>query len=160
MVEIRPLTKDDEFDDLVSLSRAFFAEYEAHHQHFFALDLLRDRDILDYFSGLLDDESGEVLIALHAGRVVGYITLRVQQQPGYWHVKRVGHISGLMVHEAFRRQGIARRLLDRANAFFARNGVQYYTVYTATANQGGLQFYERCGLQPLYTTLLGKVPGC
>jgi hypothetical protein len=35
MIEIRSLQKTDPFDDLVSLSREFFHEYEAYHKDFF-----------------------------------------------------------------------------------------------------------------------------
>jgi len=34
MIEIRSLTLDDPFDDLISLSRQFFQEYQAHHKDF------------------------------------------------------------------------------------------------------------------------------
>jgi len=40
MIEIRPLNKDDKLDDLISLPKEFFAEYEAHHEDFFAIDRL------------------------------------------------------------------------------------------------------------------------
>ena len=158
MIEIRPLRKDDEFKDLVSLSREFFEEYGSHHKGFFALDALRDDDIVSYFSNLLDNDDGEVIVAREEGRIVGYIAVCVRKQPGYWKVKRVGDISGLMVQNAYRRRGIARQLMDKAKEFFEKKGVKYFTVYTAIENRGAIKFYEQSGLQPLYTTMLGKVP--
>jgi hypothetical protein len=42
MIEIRPFRSTDSLDELIALSRAFFAEYEAHHPAFFQIDdLLR-----------------------------------------------------------------------------------------------------------------------
>jgi ribosomal protein S18 acetylase RimI-like enzyme len=155
MNEIRPLRPNDALDDLIALSRAFFAEYESHHPDFFAIDALQDNDIAGYFNRWLDDAAGKTFVAVSDVHIVGYITVYVQEQPSYWQVKRIGHISGLMVAPAYRRQGIAARLLDEARSFFRQMGVVYFTVYTAVANQPALQFYEQSDMVPLYTTLLG-----
>ncbi len=156
MIEIRSLRKDDKFDDLISLSRAFFAEYEAHHTDFFTIDDLRDEDILSYFSHLQDNENGDVIIALDGDRIVGYITIYVKTQPDYWHIKKVGDISGLMVHPAYRRFGVASRLLTIAREYFMRASVKYFTVYTAANNRDAITFYEKNTLVPLYTTFIGE----
>ncbi len=157
MTEIRSLRKDDNLNDLISLSREFFEEYESHHENFFKIDRLSDSDIVDYFSQWIDDEDGETFIALTGGRIVGYITVYVRTRPIYWKIKKVGDISGLMVQKAYRRRGIAGHLLAKARAFFEKKAVRYFTVYTAIGNRGALEFYERSGLLPLYTTMMGAV---
>lgn len=157
MVEIRPLLPQYSFSDLITLSRAFFAEYEQHDPIFFGIDRLHDDDITSYFQRWLDDPAGETFVAVDDGRIVGYITIYVQAQPAFWQVKQIGHISGLMVDAAYRRQGIAAHLLAAAQAFFRQQGVDFFVVYTAVANQPTLQFYEKSGLIPLYTTFLGEV---
>ncbi len=157
MTEIRSLRKDDNLNDLISLSREFFEEYESHHENFFKIDRLSDSDIVDYFSQWIDDEDGETFIALTGGRIVGYITVYVRTRPIYWKIKKVGDISGLMVQKAYRRRGIAGQLLAKARAFFEKKAVRYFTVYTAIGNRGALEFYERSGLLPLYTTMMGVV---
>ena len=151
------MRKDDKLNDLISLSREFFEEYESHHENFFKIDRLSDSDIVDYFSQWIDDEDGETFIALTGGRIVGYITVYVRTQPIYWKIKKVGDISGLMVQKAYRRRGIAGHLLAKARAFFEKKAVRYFTVYTAIGNRGALEFYERSGLLPLYTTMMGVV---
>ncbi len=157
MIEIRALAKTDTLDDLIVLSREFFAEYESHHQDFFEIDNLSDGDIVAYFSRWLDDDDGETLIALAGDRIVGYMTVYVHAQPNYWKIKRVGAISGLMVREAYRQRGIAGQLLAKARAFFEKKGVTYFTVYTAVGNRAAIAFYERSGLSPLYTTMVGEI---
>jgi len=156
MIEIRTLGKEDVFDDLISLSRLFFEEYQAHHKEFFKIDNLRDEDIIRYFTNIRDHENGDVIIALDGNRVVGYITLYIKTQAGYWTIKNVGEISGLMVHPAYRRRGIASQLLTKARAYFQNASVKYFNVYTAVNNRSAITFYERNGLYPLYTTLLGE----
>ncbi len=157
MIEIRPLRSQDSLSDLINLSRAFFAEYEQHDPEFFGIDTLPDNDIIRYFTRWLDDAAGQTFVAICDKRMVGYITVYVQDQPAFWQVKQIGHISGLMVDAAHRRQGIAERLLAEAQSFFRQQGVDYFTVFTAVANQPALQFYKKSDLTPLYTTFLGKI---
>jgi ribosomal protein S18 acetylase RimI-like enzyme len=157
MIEVRSLRADDNLDHLILLSRNFFAEYEAHHPDFFCIDRLTDEDVKDYFSRWLDNEDGRAFVAVTDGKIVGYITVYVYPRQRYWRIKRAGEISGLLVHNAYRRQGIATQLLAQARAFLAERNVEYVTVYTATANRGALAFYAHCGMTPLYTTMLGDV---
>ncbi len=155
MIHIRALQPEDDFHDLIALSRDFFEEYEAYHEDFFRIEQLDDSNITDYFSHWLKDENGKAFIALEGNQIVGYITVYVREQAPFWKVKKVGDISGLMVHKDYRRRGIASQLLAHARAFFAQHGVRYFTLFTAMENQAGIAFYEREGLVHLHTTMLG-----
>ena len=141
MIEIRPLIINDNFKDLIALSRAFFEEYEAHHKDIFKIDKLRDEDIVDYFFRWIAND----------------ITVYIKSQADYWKIKEVGNISGFMVHKAYRRKGIGRQMLAEAGLFFEKKGVKYFTAFTSVANYGALEFYEECGMTSLCTTMLGEV---
>jgi GNAT superfamily N-acetyltransferase len=158
MAQVRALQPDDDVSELIALSRIFFQEYEGHHKGFFAIDQLSNDDIINYFTRLMNSEDGRTFIAVEEGKTVGYITVFAREQPGFYKIKRVGAVSGLMVHPDYRRRGIATQLLNQTAAFLHENGVQYFTVYTATANRGALEFYARSGLTPLYTTMIGGSP--
>ncbi|MEW5872334.1 MAG: GNAT family N-acetyltransferase [Chloroflexota bacterium] len=157
MIAIRSLRKDDDFSDLISLSRQFFGEYETHHRDFFKIDHLEDEQIIAYFASFCNRDTRQALVALDGERIVAYITVYVHEQVSYWQVKRLGEISGLMVQPEYRKQGIAGRLLAAAKSFFAAQGVRYFAVYTAVANRAALEFYAQHGLVPLYTTMLGEI---
>ena len=153
------LNKGDKFDDLISLSRDFFEEYQSHHAAFFEIDTLRDSDIVAYFTESMGSDDGATFHALIEGKIVGYITVNVRTQASFWKIKKIGGISGLMVEKGYRRRGIGRLLLARARDFFEEKGASYYTVYTAAGNQGALAFYRQSGMSPLYTTMIGQVKG-
>ena len=155
MIQIRTLRQEDDLHDLIALSRDFFQEYEAYHDEFFKIEQLDEDSIVDYFSRWLNNESGQTFIALAENQIVGYITVYVREQAAFWKVKKVGDISGLMVHKDFRRKGIARQLLTRARVFFAERAVKYFTLFTAVENKAAITFYERNGLVPLHTTMVG-----
>lgn len=158
MIDILPLNSDRSWSDLLSLSREFFAEYEVHHPDFFKIADLKDEHITSYFASFCGNESRAAFIAVDGGRIVGYISVNVKEQPEYWQVEKVGEISGLMVSRDYRRRGVARKLLGKAVEFFKSHCVKYYTVYTAVENQAGVDFYAACSLTPLYTTMIGKIP--
>ena len=156
MTDIRALQKDDDLHDLIVLSKEFFDEYEAHHEEFFQVDDLHDSDIVEFFTRSIESEDSQTVIAVADGRTVGYITIAIRSQPSFYRVKRVGAISGLMIHKNYRRRGIASQLVARAVAFFQEKGVKYFTLYTATANQSTIRFYEQHGMTPLQTIMLGQ----
>jgi ribosomal protein S18 acetylase RimI-like enzyme len=158
MTTIRRLGPDDDLGDLIALSRDFFQEYATHHDEFFQIDELHEKDIVDYFARSLNTEDCATFIAVLNGRIVGYITLFVRQHPPFFKIAKYGAISGLMVHKDHRRQGIASRLLAEATAFFQQKGVKYFTVYTAVANHAAVKFYERHGMTPLHINMIGETP--
>lgn len=156
MIEFQRLLGTEGLVDLVRLSRAFFLEYEEHHDELFRIDKLEDGKIIEYFSRFLSGDDQAVFVARREGEIVGYITVCIQAQPTYWRVRRIGHISGLMVQRTSRREGIGAGLLAQARAHFRDQGVKYYTVYTAVENREALSFYRGQGLEPLHTHLIGR----
>ncbi|HVO70426.1 MAG TPA: GNAT family N-acetyltransferase [Aggregatilineaceae bacterium] len=159
MAIIRRLRSEDALHDLIELSSQFFEEYAVHHTEFFEIDQLHEGDIVGYFSRFLDGDDSAAFIAVADGNIVGYITVYIQPQPGYWKIKKVGHITGLMVQKEYRRSGIGSQLLSEATAFCKEKGVKYCTVYTAARNQAALEFYARNGMTPLYDTMIGEIDG-
>ena len=156
MVSLRRLQKEDDFHGLGALSKEFFEEYEAHHEEFFKVDTLCDSDIVGFFSRSVDSDDAATFVATANGRTVGYITVFIRTQPDFYKIKKVGVISGLMIDKGHRRRGVASQLLAEATAFFEKKGVEYFTVYTATANQTAIKFYERNGMTPLLSTMVGQ----
>jgi ribosomal protein S18 acetylase RimI-like enzyme len=156
-MEIRELKKGGDLKALIQLSKDFFYEYESNHSYFFKIDKIEDDDIIGYFARFVDNKDRKAFVAVEGGVIVGYISVLIQEQASYWKIKRIGHISGLMVHPDNRRKGIGRKLLQSAVDFFKEKGIKQYTLFTSVNNKSGIEFYEKCGLEKLYTTFFGKV---
>lgn len=156
-MEIRALNKTDDLNTLVRLSKDFFFEYESNHPYFFKIHKIEDEDIVGYFARFVDDEDRKAFVAVEGGVIIGYITVLIQEQARYWKIKRMGHISGLMVHPDNRRKGIGQKLLQSAVEYFKAKGIKQYTLFTSVNNKNGIEFYEKCGLERLYTTMLGEI---
>jgi ribosomal protein S18 acetylase RimI-like enzyme len=156
MTTIRELRRGDDLSAVLALCREFFAEYENHHEEFFATDNLADDDISGRFLASIDSEESATIVALDDGVIVGYALLAVREQPRFYKVKRVGAISALMVARQHRRKGIGTRLLAESRVFFARRGIRYYTFYTSVENRAALGLYDKVGIKPLQTVFLGE----
>jgi ribosomal protein S18 acetylase RimI-like enzyme len=156
MITIRELRPEDDLAAVLTLCRDFFAEYEGHHKEFFDTDNLSDADISDRFLQSMESKSSATIIALLDDAIVGYALVAVREQPGFYKIKKVGVISGLMVSKNHRREGLGTRLLAESKAYFHRNGIKYFTLYTAVANQGATRFYEKNGMAALHTSFIGE----
>ncbi|MBA4395420.1 MAG: hypothetical protein C0407_17865 [Desulfobacca sp.] len=151
------MKKEDDLKALVQLSKDFFSEYESNHPYFFGIDKIEDADITNYFARFIDSTDRKAFVAVVGGAMIGYISVLIQEQAGYWKIKMVGHISGLMVDKDHRRKGTGRKLLQSAADYFKQKNVKQYTLFTSVNNKCGIEFYEKCGLEKLFVTLMGEI---
>jgi len=156
MKSIRRLRREDNLGELLALCKEFFAEYESHHEEFFDTDDLTDDDLSGRFQESIDSETGATFVALSDGKIVGYCSVAVREQPKFYKIKKVGAIWALMVAGDYRRRGIAGRLLNEAKKFLRDHGIKYFTLYMAAGNKDALEFYRRHGLKPLHVSYLGE----
>lgn len=154
---IRPLKKDDDMNQLYSLSKEFFTEYQDNHEFFFNVRHIDYEHILGYFESWLDRDDKKAFVAMDKDKIIGYITVYIREQPEFWVLRKVGAISGLMVDSNYRKQGIATALLKHGLDFLRDNGVDHFTVFTSSNNARGLSFYKKMGMSDLYSHLLGSV---
>lgn len=82
---------------------------------------------------------GGILVALCAGRVVGYVTTVIDAAAGK------GRIPNLAVARKFRGQGLGRQLIERALDLFREAGLSYAMIETMVQNDIGRHLYPACG---------------
>ena len=80
-----------------------------------------------------------IFVAESQGRMVGYITTRVDREAGK------GRIPNLAVAEDFRRRGLGRQLIERALDYFRSEGLAYAVIETMAQNPIGQHLYPACG---------------
>ena len=155
-IVIRELGPGDDLAPVLRLCRDFFTEYQGHHPEFFDTAVLADDQISGRFLESIESDRSATIVALVAGKVVGYALVTLKDQPCFYKFNTVGAISGLMVDKNHRRKGIGGLLITRARAFFRKHGVKYFILYTAVANREALGFYRHVGLEPLQTIMIGQ----
>ena len=94
--------------------------------------------------------STQAYVAEAEGQVVGYVLGSVLDlHPDLFEQRRAGFIADLFVLPAYRRRGIARRLVAALNAWFAERGMRIVEWNVAAANTEGLRFWQTLGGQPI-----------
>jgi GNAT superfamily N-acetyltransferase len=97
-----------------------------------------------------DDEFTRAFVAEWDGQVVGYILgAMIDLQADLFEYVNTGFIADVFVDPSYRRQGVARRLVETMNHWFAGQGVQIVEWQVASANQDAVNFWKAVGGQPL-----------
>ena len=100
--------------------------------------------LLDYYRRHLPDGSFAAYLAMDGERIVGTGAVSVVEKPAWFGCPtgRIGLISSMWTDGNYRRQGIARRLLELATDAAREQGCG--TVWV-TASDAGVPFYGGCG---------------
>jgi ribosomal protein S18 acetylase RimI-like enzyme len=80
-----------------------------------------------------------IFVAESKGRVVGYITTRLDREAGK------GRIPNLAVSEECRGQGLGRELIEHALEYFRAEGMAFAVIETMAQNAIGQHLYPACG---------------
>ena len=98
---------------------------------------LSDADSRENINKYLERNPGMSFIALSSGRIVGAILAG--------HDGRRGYIHHLAVHPDYRREGLARRLVDRSIEVLRNSGIRKCHLFIFNNNNDGLAFWKAIG---------------
>jgi ribosomal protein S18 acetylase RimI-like enzyme len=82
-----------------------------------------------------------ILVALHDGQVVGYVSTWLDREAG------IGHIPNLSITAWVRGKGLGRRLLNEALDYFRVQGMSHAKIETLDQNPVGQSLYPSLGFQ-------------
>lgn len=82
-----------------------------------------------------------IFVAEADGRVVGYVTTRVDRESGH------GRIPNLAVAEERRGEGLGRKLIEHALEYLRGEGMYYAMIETMAQNAIGNHLYPSCGFK-------------
>lgn len=97
-----------------------------------------------------DDPFTRAFVAEVGGQVVGYVLGAViDLQSDLFEYVDTGFIADVYVDPEYRRQGIARRLVETITRWFTEQGVRHVEWQVAAANTDGIRFWEALGGQAI-----------
>jgi len=136
---------------LVELYRELDETHRREHPEFFPATIVRERATLE--QRLLDPRSGcfvAELTSSGARAVAGFVRVLDVQTPdgGVLLPRRYGLVDELVVAEPFRRQGLAQKLLDSAEAWAGQRGIAALEVVVWAFNRAAAELYEKHGYAP------------
>jgi ribosomal protein S18 acetylase RimI-like enzyme len=112
----------------------------------------RDREFIER---VLSDADALLLVAEHAGQIVGVLRAGVRQAPGHPPVvpRSFVEVSELTVREGFRGRGIGTLLMDSAHVWATEKGAGTVELTVWDFNTDALTLYEKLGYTTMYRRL-------
>jgi ribosomal protein S18 acetylase RimI-like enzyme len=104
-------------------------------------------------------QEGRLLVADVDGRVVGFMSLIVQEDQPFVReeVRRHGYVLDLVVDEEWRGQGIGRALLSEAERLTREKGLKRLVIGVVSGNDAAERLYEDCGFKIYAKAMLKAV---
>jgi ribosomal protein S18 acetylase RimI-like enzyme len=99
------------------------------------------------FREKIESPDGQVLAAVHEGRVIGYSLFWIAEGSPFVKQRRYGFICDLAVTSAHRGGGIGDNLLRQTLAWFRAKGIRRIAIYALVGNRGAIRFWERHGFK-------------
>ncbi len=87
-------------------------------------------------------ENNKIILAKQNGKIIGRCDLLIMDS--LMDFEMIGYIDWIYVLKGYRRKGIGKRLIDRAEEFFREKGVKEYYLFTAQ-NDEAQKFYHKLG---------------
>jgi len=139
--------------DYAAICDIFAEADDLHRQHLPHIfqkppGLARERD---YILGLLADENVGLFLAQVGSQVVGLVCVQARAAPDAPILvpRRYANVDSLVVKQGFRRRGIGRALMERAQAWAQAKGLDNIELHVWEFNQEAIAFYERLGYENL-----------
>lgn len=101
-----------------------------------------------YLITLFDRPDARVLVAREDGAIVGYGVARITLLPPFFADRRRGFIQDVFTQRAYRRRGIARRLVVDLLAWLREAAVATVELTVATNNAEAIALWEQLGFRP------------
>lgn len=141
-VSIRRAEQKD-FDDVVRLNKALF-DFEAQFNHAFDVNWPYAPAGQMYFKKRFAEEDAFIYVAEHEGNVVGYI-ISFLTSYAYRSVNPFCVIENMFVEEAYRAQGVGKRLVASVRKSAKGRGAKRLRVDAIAQNEKALEFYHTVG---------------
>ncbi len=156
-VQIRPAA----VGDYEAVNRVFTSEL-AHHaallpDRFRMTDLVMSRQ---WFEDLLAQPNKSLQLALVDGSIAGLILLieLVSLDDPIYQPRRYLEVDEVAVLPEYRRQGIGRRLMEKAEQMAAARGISTVELHVWEANDQARAFYDRLGYRTIRRRLARDLP--
>lgn len=112
-----------------------------------------DGELRELLRALYRDPDAEILVFDEEGTPAGLCIVRIDRAPPILEETERAEITDLGVRPERRRRGIARRLVEEAQAWVRDRGVERVEIQVATGNREGQAFWRALGYADLMDVL-------
>lgn len=101
-----------------------------------------------FIGSLLGKENYLVAVAEEEGKLAGYVVAHVSQTPEVFVLRRRMYVQDMVVDPEYRRQGVARKLMDLVLDFAKNRQVEKIDLLVAVQNEDANKFWQKMGFHP------------
>lgn len=104
-------------------------------------------------------KDGQIFVAEVNDKVVGFISLEIENKNDELIVGKVNsvYISDLVVLSKYRRRGIGKKLLQKADEYAKKKNISFIKLIVFSDNKEAKRFYKKAGFRNYESTLLKKI---
>ena len=105
----------------------------------------------EFFSRIFADPDASLWVAEYAGHVIGFVIVSLKSTPDISILvpRRYAAIVDLAVKSSFRRHGVGRALVERAEIWAREQGAAQIELNVFEVNREAVAFYEAMGYDPV-----------
>ncbi len=156
VMSVRCATRGDS-EHLVELMTEIVDQHVDRMPHVFKR--AKREDILEYLNEMLDSENVQVFVASAGPKVVGYMIVMVDDDPGnpFFRPRRLLYIEALAVTAPHRWEGYGAALLEAAPSVAAERGLDRIELETWGFNEQAHEYFRARGFETLSLRMTAQV---
>ena len=140
--------REDDLEDVEDLWEQLAKHHEGLSERFLLSSDGRKR-WSKYMRERFSEISTKLIVADEDGEIVAFMLCLLEPNVPVYRERKIGVISDVYVRQDLRRQGLAKKMLDVAVAWFKKNKVRTVRLNVAAANLEARAAWRMIGFEPL-----------
>ena len=155
---MRKATPEDS-ERIAELNRELSLQHVPYHPIYSLKENASEATVV-YIREKIEKTKSEDTLALVAQEndIVGFLTCSIKDRNNpNWQTSKIGHIGGVYVTPAYRRQGVAAALMEEAFKWLRERKIEYVDLNVVVQNTEAIAAYSALGFEPLQHNLIKKL---
>ena len=102
----------------------------------------------DYLRLILTKENYTIFVAESDSKTIGYIIANISTTPEVFVIRRRLYVQDMMVSPDYRRQGVARKLMNEVLTLAKAQQIEKMDLLVAVKNEEANKFWKAMGFEP------------
>lgn len=137
----------NDIDDIVEMFREQFRLHHAMNPVYYVSDNPELAQVIrKHIVKAIDESSPHLLVARAKEELAGFITFAIETNTYFdSNLTRYGEVIEVYIRELYRKSGLGRLLMEKAENYFREQGCNFAHLAACTTNEVAAKFYDHLG---------------